>query len=95
MDLSHYKTPEAMASEDVKTLDVLENLRFARTNDIDTDARRAASLALRLFIDLGAERGMILERTDSSSALGRRIESGTSYATVVYGNDTEHERMGR
>ena len=84
MDLSHYKTPEGMASEDVKTLDVLENLRFTRADGIDADARRAASLVLRLFKDLGAARGTVLEHTDSSAILGRRVESGTSYATIVY-----------
>jgi AmmeMemoRadiSam system protein B len=84
MDLSHYKTPEEMAAEDIKTLDVLKNLRFTAAHTIDADARRAASLVMRLFKDLGAERGLVLERSDSSDFLGRRVESGTSYATVVY-----------
>ena len=85
MDLSHYKSPEGLAAEDAKTLDALENLRYADTHALDVDARRAASLVLRLFKDLGATRGEVLEHSDSSNILGRRIDSGTSYATVVYG----------
>jgi AmmeMemoRadiSam system protein B len=84
MDLSHYKTPEAMAAEDERTLAVLTNLEPMKTDGLDVDARRAASLVLRLFRELGAERGTMLEHTDSSALLGRRVESGTSYATIVY-----------
>ncbi|MDR1020592.1 MAG: AmmeMemoRadiSam system protein B [Synergistaceae bacterium] len=84
MDLSHYKTPEAMAAEDKKTLAVLKSLRFGETDGLDVDARRAAALALMLFKDMGAKKGDVLEHTDSSAVLGRRAESGTSYATVMY-----------
>jgi AmmeMemoRadiSam system protein B len=84
MDLSHYKTPEAMAAEDEKTLEVLRAMKPLATRTLDVDARRAAALVLTLFKDMGARRGEILERTDSSAILGRRVESGTSYATIVY-----------
>jgi poly-gamma-glutamate synthesis protein (capsule biosynthesis protein) len=84
MDLSHYKTPEGMAAEDEKTLLALENLASGATGRLDVDARRAASLVLRLLQDRGATRGVVLEHTDSSALLGRRIESGTSYATIIY-----------
>ncbi|GHT00706.1 hypothetical protein AGMMS50276_27170 [Synergistales bacterium] len=84
MDLSHYKPPEAMKIEDKRTLGVLTNLKYSAASGIDVDARRAASLVLRLFRDMGATEGEILEHTDSSALLGKRIESGTSYATIVY-----------
>lgn len=90
MDLSHYKTPEAMAAEDRKTLDVLANLRQAGTKTIDVDARRAAALLLMLFREFGIEKGTVLEHADSSSVLGRRVESGTSYATILYGMPGAH-----
>jgi hypothetical protein len=60
------------------------NLKSHATPDIDADARRAASLVLSLFRDMGAERGELLEHMDSSALLGERTESGTSYATIVY-----------
>ena len=84
MDLSHYKTPEEMAEEDERTLEVLTNLEPMKTDHIDVDARRAASLVLRLFKDLGAERGVLMEHMGTSDILGYRVESGTSYATIVY-----------
>lgn len=84
MDLSHYKTPEAMAAEDEKTLDVLLNLRPRATAGIDVDAKRAAFLLLSVLGERGATRGILLEHTDSSTLLGRRVESGTSYATILY-----------
>ena len=84
MDLSHYKTPEEMAEEDERSLAVLTGLEPMRTDLIDIDARRAASLVLRLFRERGAERGIVIERMDSSDVLGYRVESGTSYATIVY-----------
>ncbi|MDL2263787.1 AmmeMemoRadiSam system protein B [Synergistaceae bacterium OttesenSCG-928-I11] len=84
MDLSHYKPPEAMEAEDHRTLDVLTNLRAMRTHAIDVDAPRAASLVLALLRERGATCGEVLERTDSSALMGERVESGTSYATVVY-----------
>jgi AmmeMemoRadiSam system protein B len=87
MDLSHYKTPEAMAVEDEKTLEVLKSLRFGSTGGLDVDAGRAAALALMLFKDMGAKNGEVLEHTDSSAILGYRVESGTSYATVMYRAD--------
>lgn len=87
MDLSHYKPPEAMAAEDRKTLEVLTKLRPHGTGDIDVDARRAAALVLMLFRELGTGEGTVLEHSDSSRVLGRRIESGTSYATIIYGAD--------
>jgi hypothetical protein len=40
-----------------------------------------------LFRDLGIKEGTVLEHSDSSRILGRRIESGTSYATIIYGAD--------
>jgi AmmeMemoRadiSam system protein B len=86
MDLSHYKTPEGMAVEDEKTLAALSSLRFMETGSLDVDAGRAASLVLRLFKELGADRGAIMEHTDSSKILGYRVESGTSYATIIYEN---------
>ena len=84
MDLS-YKTPEAMAKEDEKTLSVLTKLNHARTGEIDVDARRAAALLLMILRELGAAEGEILARSDSSEILGRRVGSGTSYAAVIYG----------
>lgn len=84
MDLSHYKTPEAMAAEDEKTLDVLLRLRPRATAGIDVDAKRAAFLLLSVLRERGATRGTLLERTDSSALLGHRVESGTSYATILY-----------
>ena len=97
MDLSHYKTPEAMAEEDGRSLEVLTNIEPMRTDHLDIDARRAASLVLRLFRELGAERGIIMERMDTSDILGYRVESGTSYATIVYnaGNDTKNGKDER
>ena len=84
MDLSHYKTPEGMASEDSRTLEVLTNLEAMKTDRIDIDAKRATSLVLRLFRELGSERGVIIEHMDTSDILGYRVESGTSYATIIY-----------
>jgi AmmeMemoRadiSam system protein B len=84
MDLSHYKTPEAMAAEDERTLEVLRAMKPLKTWTLDVDARRAAALVLYLFRDMGASAGEVLERADSSAILGRRVESGTSYATVIY-----------
>jgi len=84
MDLSHYKTPEEMAAEDERSLEVLINLESMRTDRIDIDARRAASLVLSLFRERGAKKGVIMEHMDSSDILGYRIESGTSYTTIVY-----------
>ena len=84
IDLSHYKTPEEMAAEDERSLEVLTNLEPMRTNSIDIDARRAASLVLRLFIERGAEKGTVIEHMDTSDILGYRVESGTSYATIIY-----------
>jgi AmmeMemoRadiSam system protein B len=84
MDLSHYKPPEAMASEDEKTLAILSGLKAFEARHIDADARRAAALVLMLFRDRGAERGEVLEYSDSSAILGHRVESGTSYATLLY-----------
>lgn len=84
MDLSHYKTPEGMAAEDVKTLDALLNLRPRDALRIDVDAKRAASLLLSLLKERGATRGILMEHTDSSNILGHRVESGTSYATILY-----------
>ena len=87
MDLSHYKTPEGMAAEDVKTLKVLTEMMPRDTAKIDVDARRAATLVLWLFKDMGVQLAEVLERCDSSDLLGFRVESGTSYATVVYVGD--------
>jgi AmmeMemoRadiSam system protein B len=84
MDLSHYKSPEAMARENERTLDALTGLKPFATVNIDVDGRRAAALVLTLFRDMGAMKGKIMESADSSSLLGKRIESGTSYATVIY-----------
>jgi AmmeMemoRadiSam system protein B len=84
MDLSHYKTPEAMAAEDVRTLEVLREMKPLETRTLDVDASRSAALVLYLFRDMGASAGEVLERADSSAVLGRRVESGTSYATVTY-----------
>jgi AmmeMemoRadiSam system protein B len=84
MDLSHYKPPEAMAREDKRTLGALTALKAFATSNLDVDARRAAALVLALFRDMGATKGEILEYTDSSALLGKRIESGTSYATIIY-----------
>ena len=84
MDLSHYKTPEEMAAEDERTLEVLTNLEPMKADRVDIDARRAASLVLRLFKELGAERGVLMEHMDTSDILGYRVESGTSYATIIY-----------
>jgi hypothetical protein len=45
-----------------------------------------------LFREFGIEKGIVLEHADSSSILGRRVESGTSYAAILYGVPG---RMGR
>ncbi|MDR1579824.1 MAG: AmmeMemoRadiSam system protein B [Synergistaceae bacterium] len=87
MDLSHCKTPEAMAAEDERTLEVLRAMKPLKTWTLDVDARRAAALVLYLFREMGASMGEVLERSDSSEVLGRRVESGTSYATVTYSKD--------
>ncbi|MDR3204407.1 MAG: AmmeMemoRadiSam system protein B [Deltaproteobacteria bacterium] len=84
MDLSHYKNPQSLALEDQKTLKVLTELNFGQTGKLDVDARHAANLTLRLFKDLGATKTQVLERRDCSYFLERRVESGVSYATVVY-----------
>jgi AmmeMemoRadiSam system protein B len=84
MDLSHYKTPEAAEIEDGRALEVLLAMRPLAASSIDADARRAASLVLTLLRDRGARRGELIKRSDSSSILGRRVESGTGYATVIY-----------
>jgi AmmeMemoRadiSam system protein B len=84
MDLSHYKTPEAMAAEDKRTLAVLTGMSVAATGSIDADAGRASSLVMLVLRDMGARSGELIERTDSSSILGKRFESGTSYATIIY-----------
>jgi AmmeMemoRadiSam system protein B len=84
MDLSHYKRPEEMAADDQRSLEVLTKLEPLRTDRIDVDARRAASLVLHLLREMGAERGSIMEHMDSTGILGYRIESGTSYATIIY-----------
>jgi AmmeMemoRadiSam system protein B len=89
MDLSHYKTPEAMAAEDARTLEVLRGMKPLETGALDVDARRAAALVLYLFRDMGASAGEVLEHTDSSAILGRRVESGTSYASVIYSKDVQ------
>jgi AmmeMemoRadiSam system protein B len=89
MDLSHYKTPEAMALEDELTLGVLRGIKPFETPPLDVDARRAAALVLSLFRDMGAGMGEVLEHADSSAILGRRIESGTSYATVTYSKNVQ------
>lgn len=86
MDLSHYKTPEGMAAEDERTLEVLSAIEPMKTDRLDIDARRAASLVLRLFKALGAKKGIVCEHMDLSDILGYRVESGTSYATVIYRN---------
>ncbi|GHV50069.1 hypothetical protein FACS1894216_01590 [Synergistales bacterium] len=84
MDFSHYKTPEEMAEEDKRSLCALTNMNIMKLSRVDVDARRAAALVTLLFRDRGAVRGEVLERSDSSEVLGRRVESGTSYATVIY-----------
>ena len=86
MDMSHYKTSEEMQAEDARSLEVLTNLEPMKTDRIDIDARRAASLVLRLFKELGAERGEVAERMDSSDIMGYKLDpiSGTSYATIIY-----------
>lgn len=84
MDMSHYKPPEGLLSEDLKTIPLLTDMRTGGIGAADVDARRAASLFLSLAKGRGSKRGILLERTDSSSILGSRIESGTSYATLVY-----------
>jgi AmmeMemoRadiSam system protein B len=87
MDLSHYKTPELMALEDEKTLEVLRTLKAYETYKLDVDASRAAALTLLIFRDEGAKEGFVQERRDSSFFAGKRVESGTSYATVFYFKD--------
>jgi AmmeMemoRadiSam system protein B len=93
MDLSHYKTPEAMAAEDERTLEVLREMKPFETPALDIDARRAAALVLYLFRDMGASAGEVLERSDSSAILGRRVESGTSYAMVVYSKGYVNQKL--
>jgi AmmeMemoRadiSam system protein B len=87
MDFSHYKTPEEMAEEDKRSICALTNMNIMKLARADVDARRAAALVTLLFRDRGARRGELLERSDSSEVLGRRVESGTSYATIIYRED--------
>jgi predicted class III extradiol MEMO1 family dioxygenase len=84
MDLSHYKSPEGLAAQDERTLKVLTKLDFGLSRGLDVDARHAAWLTLRLFKDLGASEGLVLERRDCSFFLGKRVENGVSYATIVF-----------
>ncbi|MDR1977884.1 MAG: hypothetical protein LBQ42_04040 [Synergistaceae bacterium] len=79
-----------MAREDERTLAALTELRPFAASVIDVDARRAATLVLTLFRDMGATKGEILEHTDSSALLGKRVESETSYATVIYRAEKVH-----
>jgi hypothetical protein len=37
---------------------------------------------------MGAKKGELLEHEDSSSLMGQRVESGTSYATMVFRVET-------
>ena len=87
MDLSHYKPLEALRAEDDRTIAALTEMRHAATHRLDVDAPRAAKLALLLFKDGGATRGTLLKRSDTSAILGEHIESGTGYATILYGVD--------
>lgn len=91
MDFSHYKPPEGLAAEDDRTIPILLAMRHTATGALDIDTRRGASLALMLFKARGARRGELLERADSSSVLGTRVESGTSYATILYGVRSAHD----
>lgn len=91
MDLAHYKPPEGLMREDLRTLRVLTEMRSAAVGGIDVDAPRAAALVLMLLRDRGARGGDVLERSDSSSILGMRIESGTSYATILFRAGEEYE----
>jgi poly-gamma-glutamate synthesis protein (capsule biosynthesis protein) len=84
MDFSHYKSQEVMASEDKHAISVLTKMNIPGLSGVDVDAKRAAALATLMFKDRGARRGELLERSDSSIILGRRVESGTSYATLLY-----------
>lgn len=84
MDLSHYKSPEALQAEDDRTITALTEMRHAATPGLDVDAPRAAKLALLLFRDGGAAKGTLLERADTSAILGEPVESGTGYATILY-----------
>ncbi|NLA91785.1 MAG: hypothetical protein GX843_09165, partial [Synergistaceae bacterium] len=87
MDFSHYKTPEAMTREDAKTFPVLAGLHHGRTREIDVEAGRAAALLLLLMKDLGVKEGTVIRRSDISEFLERRVESGTSYGTILYERD--------
>jgi AmmeMemoRadiSam system protein B len=84
MDFSHYKTSEAMAAEDKRSIAALTKMNVPGLARADVDARRAAALVTLLFKDKGARRGELLERSDSSVIHGRRVESGTSYVTLLY-----------
>ena len=84
MDLSHYKPPEALRAEDDRSVSVLTDMHHSAVQGLDIDAPRAAALTLMLLRDHGVKNGILLERTDSSEILDEDIESGTSYATIVY-----------
>jgi AmmeMemoRadiSam system protein B len=84
MDLSHYKPPEEMAREDERTLKVLLDMASNATTGIDVDAPCATSFVLSLLKEQGVKKGELLEHSDSSEISGSRVESGTSYATIVY-----------
>jgi AmmeMemoRadiSam system protein B len=92
MDFSHYKPPEAMAAEDARSLAALLRMRVPALSRADVDARRAAALVTLLLKDRGARRGELLERSDSSAILGRRVGSGTSYATILYRSEPDAKR---
>jgi AmmeMemoRadiSam system protein B len=83
-DLSHYAPPDELAARDARAVKILTAMQAGATKSLDMDAQGGAALAVLLLRDMGARRGELLERADTSSVLGKRIESGTGYAAIIY-----------
>lgn len=84
MDLSHKKMPDEARREDDKTLERILAFQTERLEDLDVDAARATWLFLQVLKFRGIDRGIVLERTNSSKILNRPDLPCTSYAAVVF-----------
>ena len=84
MDLSHHKLPAGAAREDARTLPVLAGMDIKSLRGLDIDTPRGAALFLALVCDLGGERGVVFDHTNSGVIRGRPEEPCTSYATMLF-----------
>ena len=84
MDLSHHKLPAGAAREDARTLPVLAGMDIKSLRGLDIDTPRGAALFLALVRDLGGERGVVFDHTNSGVIRGRPEEPCTSYATMLF-----------